>query len=105
HPVMFAPGVLEFLGLSAAEQANFVPACHRLVRIHPVPGRRSLFLAAYGEDAPMPETDGLLRDLIEHATQRCFVWSHELRRDDLVMWDNRTTMHRFTNAELSHGRD
>ena len=43
---------------------------------------------------PMPEARGFLRDLIEHATQRQFVYAHKWRVGDLVMWDNRQTMHR-----------
>ena len=43
---------------------------------------------------PVPEGRLLLRDLIEHATQRRFVHQHEWRVNDLVIWDNRTTMHR-----------
>ena len=43
---------------------------------------------------PVPEARGYLRDLIEHATQREFVYAHKWRVGDLVMWDNRQTMHR-----------
>ena len=44
----------------------------------------------------MPEGRLLLHDLIEHATQRKFVYRHAWRVGDLVIWDNRTTMHRAT---------
>jgi alpha-ketoglutarate-dependent 2,4-dichlorophenoxyacetate dioxygenase len=68
-----------------------------LVRTHPVTGRKSLYLASHAGAIvgwPMPEARGFLRDLIEHATQREFVYSHQWRVGDLVMWDNRQTMHR-----------
>ena len=47
----------------------------------------------------------LLRDLIEHATQRKFVYSHQWRPNDLVMWDNRTTMHRARRFDHREVRD
>jgi len=67
------------------------------VRTHPVTGRKSLFLAAHAgaiEGWTIPEARMFLRDLTEHATQREFVYSHAWRLNDLVMWDNRQTMHR-----------
>jgi alpha-ketoglutarate-dependent 2,4-dichlorophenoxyacetate dioxygenase len=69
----------------------------RLVRTHPVTGRKSLFLAAHAgaiEGWTIPESRMFLRDLTEHATQREFVYSHPWRVNDLVVWDNRQTMHR-----------
>src|SRR6202000_767602 len=77
-----------------------------LVRRHPVTGRKSLFLASHAGTIlgwPVPEARALLRDLTEHATQRQFVYPHVWREWDLVMWDNRVTMHRarpFNNAEV-----
>jgi alpha-ketoglutarate-dependent 2,4-dichlorophenoxyacetate dioxygenase len=46
-----------------------------------------------------------LRDLIEHATQREFVYTHKWRVDDLVMWDNRQTMHRARPFPANEPRD
>jgi alpha-ketoglutarate-dependent 2,4-dichlorophenoxyacetate dioxygenase len=65
--------------------------------VHPVTGRKSLFLSSHIGTIvgwPMPEARALIRDLIEHATQREFVYAHEWRQYDIVMWDNRQTMHR-----------
>ena len=70
---------------------------HRLVRTHPVTGRKSLYLSAHIGTIvgwPVPEARAFIRDLTEHATQRCFVHAHVWRRFDLVIWDNRATMHR-----------
>ena len=60
-------------------------------------GRKSLYLASHAGAIlgwPVPEARAFLRDLTEHATQRKFVYSHLWRQWDLVMWDNRVTMHR-----------
>jgi alpha-ketoglutarate-dependent 2,4-dichlorophenoxyacetate dioxygenase len=70
---------------------------HRLVRTHPVTGRKSLYLSAHIGTIvgwPVPEAHAFIRDLTEHSTQRHFVHAHAWRPFDLVIWDNRTTMHR-----------
>ena len=62
-------------------------------------GRRSLYLASHASsviDWPLAEGRLLIRDLIEHATRPQFVFRHAWRDGDLVIWDNRTTMHRAT---------
>ena len=108
HSLMFSRGTLGFTELSAAEQAMFEPVRHALVRVHPVTGRESLFLSAHAGTIvgwPVPEARAFLRDLNEHATQRRFVFSHAWRRNDLVMWDNRTTMHRVTRFDETQIRD
>jgi alpha-ketoglutarate-dependent 2,4-dichlorophenoxyacetate dioxygenase len=108
HSLMFSRGVLGFSTLSEAERAMFAPVQHRLVRTHPVTGRKSLFLSAHAGTIvgwPVPEARAFLRDLTEHATQRRFVYSHPWRRNDLVIWDNRTTMHRVTRFDESQVRD
>jgi alpha-ketoglutarate-dependent 2,4-dichlorophenoxyacetate dioxygenase len=73
-----------------------------LVRTNPVTGRRSLYLASHASRVvgwPVPEGRLLLRDLVEHATRREFVFSHSWREGDLVIWDNLATMHRATPFE------
>jgi alpha-ketoglutarate-dependent 2,4-dichlorophenoxyacetate dioxygenase len=74
-------------------------AIHPLVRTLPGSNRRSLYVASHASrivDWPVPEGRLLLKDLIEHATQREFVYRHAWRVGDLVIWDNRATMHRAT---------
>jgi alpha-ketoglutarate-dependent 2,4-dichlorophenoxyacetate dioxygenase len=74
-------------------------AVHPLVRTLPRSERRSLYLAAHASriiDWPVPEGRLLLHELTEHATQREFVYRHAWRVGDLVIWDNRATMHRAT---------
>jgi len=72
-------------------------AIHPLVRTIPGSGRRALYVASHASrivDWPVPEGRLLLRDLIEHGTQPQFVYRHAWRVGDLVIWDNRATMHR-----------
>ena len=71
-------------------------------------GRKSLFLSAHAGGIvgwPVPEARAFLRDLTEHATQPQFVYSHAWRQWDLVMWDNRQTMHRVTRFDETQVRD
>jgi len=82
---------------SENEQEALKGAVHPLVRTIPRSKRRSLYLASHASrivEWPVPEGRLLLRDLIEHATQPAFVYRHQWRVGDLVIWDNRATMHR-----------
>jgi alpha-ketoglutarate-dependent 2,4-dichlorophenoxyacetate dioxygenase len=80
------------------EQKRAIPAVRwPLVRQHPTSGRTSLFIGAHCTEIigwPLPEGRMLLLDLLEHATQRQFVFSHSWQVGDLVVWDNRCTLHR-----------
>ena len=78
------------------------PAIQVLVRTIPETGRRSLYIASHAmRIMGMPQEEGtrLLEELMAHATQRQFVYTHRWRLNDLVMWDNRCTMHRGTEFE------
>ena len=84
------------------------PVLQRLVRTHPDTGRKSLYLASHAGEIvgwPTPEAMLLLRDLTDHATQREFVYSHEWRKNDLVIWDNQRTMHRARPFPENEPRD
>lgn len=97
HSLLYSRGLLGFTELTEEEKANFKPVRQSLVRTHPVTGRKSLYLSAHAGTIvgwPMPEARAFLRDLTEHATQREFVHAHVWKQHDLVMWDNRQTMHR-----------
>ena len=91
------------------DSAHLAPVKHRLVETHPVTGRKMLYLSSHIgaiEGMPIPEARAFLRDLTEHATQRQFVYSHQWEVGDLVMWDNRTVMHRATRFnDLKEKRD
>ena len=81
----------------AENQDKLKPVRHRLVRHDPRTSRKSLYLSAHiGGIAgwPVPEARMLIHDLTEHAVQRRFVYAHVWKPWDLVIWDNRTTMHR-----------
>ena len=83
--------------MSENERAQLPPVKQVLVRTHPGSGRRGLYLAAHaGRILGMSDADGaaLLQKLTDFATQRQFVYTHRWRVNDLVMWDNRCTMHR-----------
>ena len=80
----------------------FTPVLRPLVRRIPESGRDSLYVASHiGRIAGMDDADAmaLVAELIAHATQRQFVYTHRWRVGDLVMWDNRCTMHRGTDYE------
>jgi alpha-ketoglutarate-dependent 2,4-dichlorophenoxyacetate dioxygenase len=97
HSLIYSRGQLGFTEFTEEERVTFKPVRQSLVRTHPVSGRKSLYLSSHAGAIlgwPMPEARAFLRDLIEHATQREFVYAHQWRRYDLVMWDNRQTMHR-----------
>ena len=97
HSQIFSRQQIGFTEFTDDERARFAPVRQVLVRTHPVTGRKSLYLSSHAGGIvgwPVPEARAFLRDLIEHATQRQFVYSHQWRVGDLVMWDNRQTMHR-----------
>src|SRR6185295_15375092 len=96
HSIAYSRQTLGF-EFSENEQEALKGAIHPLVRTIPRSGRRSLYLASHASriiDWPVPEGRLLLRELIEHATQPRFVYRHQWRVGDLVIWDNRATMHR-----------
>jgi alpha-ketoglutarate-dependent 2,4-dichlorophenoxyacetate dioxygenase len=90
-------------------QDKLRPVRQSLVRTHPVTGRKSLYLSAHIGTIvgwPVPEARAFIRDLTEHATQRQFVHAHAWQPWDLVIWDNRTTMHRARRySDLHEVRD
>jgi alpha-ketoglutarate-dependent 2,4-dichlorophenoxyacetate dioxygenase len=91
------------------ERRSNPPARHELVRRHPGSGRNALYIASYASHiVGMPVEDGqaLLAELIEFATQPQFIYRHKWQVGDLVIWDNRCTMHRATPfAATDHVRD
>jgi len=108
HSLMYSRGSLGFLDFSEEERKMFKPVRQRLVRSHPVTGRKSLYLSSHAGsilDHSMPEARVLLRDLTEHATQPKYVYVHKWQLGDLVIWDNRQTMHRVRRYDSSQPRD
>jgi alpha-ketoglutarate-dependent 2,4-dichlorophenoxyacetate dioxygenase len=108
HSQIYSREAVGFAQMSEAERAGFEPVRQRLVRRHPVTGRKSLFLSAHAgviEGWTIPESRMFLRDLIEFATQPQFVYSHQWHLHDLVVWDNRATMHRGRRFDPDERRD
>ena len=96
HAIAYSRAKLGF-AMTENEQRALPPVRQALVRRHPASGRTSLYLAAHaGRILGMPDAAGraLLAELMEFATQRQFVHTHRWRTNDVVMWDNRCTMHR-----------
>jgi alpha-ketoglutarate-dependent 2,4-dichlorophenoxyacetate dioxygenase len=99
HSIFNSRGRLGFSNFSEEERQVLPPVPQALVRVIPESGRKSLYLASHaGRIFGMPDAEGraLIDELIEHATQRQFVYTHRWRVGDLVMWDDRCTMHRGT---------
>ena len=108
HSLIYSRGSLGFDALTDAERASFKPVLQRLVRTHPVTGRKSLYLSSHAGSIlgwPVPEARAFLRDLTEHATDVRFRYVHRWAPFDLVMWDNRQTMHRVRRFDLNVVRD
>jgi len=108
HSLMYSRGSLGFVDYSEEEKQMFKPVLQRLVRTHPVHSRKSLYLSSHAGKVvgmTVPEGRLLLRDLTEHATQGEFVYVHRWTVHDLVMWDNRQTMHRVRRYDQSQPRD
>jgi alpha-ketoglutarate-dependent 2,4-dichlorophenoxyacetate dioxygenase len=108
HDIAWSRGQLGFGDLLFGEKQVLPPVPQRLVRTHPGSGRKVLYVAAHASEIvgwPVPEGRLLLRELIEHATQREFVYRHDWREGDLVIWDNRATMHRGRHFDETKIRD
>jgi taurine dioxygenase len=89
----------------AADAPRFA---HPVVRTHPATGRRALFvnrlMTQYIEGVPRAESDRLLAAIFDHQEQRRFVYEHVWRPGDLVLWDNRCTLHARTDFSAAERR-
>jgi alpha-ketoglutarate-dependent 2,4-dichlorophenoxyacetate dioxygenase len=108
HSQLYSRGTLGFTDFNPDDVRRFKPVLQRLARTHPSTGRKSIYLASHAGAIvgwPVPEARAFLRDLTEHATQREFVYAHEWKQWDLVIWDNRATMHRARPFPAQQVRD
>jgi alpha-ketoglutarate-dependent 2,4-dichlorophenoxyacetate dioxygenase len=97
HNLIHSREKVGYTGFSEDERAALPPVRQPLVRRHPRTGRKSLYLSSHASHIvgwPLPEGLDLLHELTEIATQPQFVYTHRWQVGDLVMWDNRVTMHR-----------
>lgn len=90
------------------QKKEIPPAVWPLVDTHPGSGRKLLFVGVHARQImgwPTAESRMYLADLLEHATQREFVYRHEWQVGDLVLWDNRSTLHRGRRFDISERRE
>ncbi len=102
HSLLYSRARLGMDEFTEQEKADFTPVTQPLVRTHPNTKRKSLFLSSHiGSVIGLTKPDGrlLIEELTELATQEKFVYTHRWQKDDLVMWDNRRTMHRARKYE------
>jgi alpha-ketoglutarate-dependent 2,4-dichlorophenoxyacetate dioxygenase len=102
HSIFNSRARLGFTNFNDEERREMPPVPQVVVRTIPESGRKSLYLASHaGRIFGMSEQDGLtlINQLVTHATQRQFIYTHRWRVNDLVMWDNRCTMHRGTEFD------
>ncbi len=108
HDIFWSRGQIGFTDFSTGEREQYPPSPQRLVRLHPGSKRKTLYLSAHASHVVgWPIADGrlLLLDLNAHATQPTFVYRHQWRVGDVVIWDNRCTMHRGRAHDESQPRD
>jgi len=108
HDITWSRGQIGFTEFAPGEREKYPPSRQRLVRRHPGSGRKTVYLSAHASHiVGWPVADGriLLYDLNLHATRPEFVYSHQWRVGDLVIWDNRDTMHRGRPHDDSFPRD
>ena len=100
HSLIYSRSKLGFMIkelLTKKEIKNFFPVKQPMVRVNNFTGKKSLYLASHigkiqGWD--VPDSILFINDLIEHSTQKKFIYTHKWNDYDLVMWDNRQVMHR-----------
>jgi taurine dioxygenase len=109
HDATYNSGGYVRQGLEAVDDpVNSPGVYHPLTTSHPETGRRALYLGrrrnAYLAGFPLAESEALLDELWKYATRDELVWGHEWRPGDVVLWDNRATMHRRDSFEASSRR-
>lgn len=109
HTIFHSRGLLGYTDYTDAERQALPPVHHRLVRTDADTKRKSLYMGSHASHIvgwPIPDGRLLLRELMEHATERRFVYRHRWQVGDLVVWDNRCTLHRGRRYDdLTHKRD
>ncbi len=109
HNIFHSRAKIGFTEFTERERASLPGANQLLVRTIPETGRKNLYIASHAVRVmgmSDDESEALFQELAQHATQPQFVLSHRWRVNDLVMWDNRCTMHRGTEFDdLRYKRD
>jgi len=102
HAIEYSRRRTGFANFDPEEAKRLPPVPQLLVRSIPQNGRKSLYVASHIgriKGVGAEESEALLQQLLAHVTQRQFVHTHRWRPNDLVMWDNRCTMHRGTDFD------
>lgn len=108
HSIIYSRSTIGFTDFSEAEREALKPVPQRLVRRHPGSGRMSLYLASHAmsiRGMPVPEGRLMLAQLMEHATRPPLLYTHRWQAGDLVMWDDRCTLHRARPYDMRQVRD
>ena len=102
HAIEYSRQRTGFAEFDPEESKRLPPVPQLLVRTIPETGRKSLYVASHIgaiKGLSAADSEGLFQQLLAHVTQRQFVHVHRWRPNDLVMWDNRCTMHRGTDFD------
>lgn len=95
-------------GMTGEDQVKFPPVHHPAVLTHPVTGRKALYVsegtAIQLDGIPADESRMLLDMLFSHSVQDEFTWVHQWQVGDIVIWDNRCTLHRQMPYDPSERR-
>lgn len=97
HDFAYSRGLIDPNLLREGDKRELPPVRQAMIRINPTNGRKNIFLgahASYVEGMPLIEGRSLIQELNTHVTKSEFVYRHSWRKNDLVMWDNRCTLHR-----------
>ncbi len=108
HSLVYSRGTVTTDALTPEMKAELPGAWQTMVRVNPVNGRKAIYAGAHAShviDWPREEGRAFIQWLNEFATQSRFCYSHAWRQGDLVIWDNRSTLHRATAYDtVSHKR-
>ena len=99
HNIFYSREKMGYTGYTDGARAELPPVKQVFVRTHPATGRKALYLASHASHVvgwPVEKGRALINELLEFATQPRFVHRHKWREGDLIVWDNRGTMHRAT---------
>jgi alpha-ketoglutarate-dependent 2,4-dichlorophenoxyacetate dioxygenase len=108
HYALHSRMLLGDTGYTEAQKDGIPPAYWPLVQTDARSGRKALYVGVHAcaiEGMTVPEGRMMLLDLLEHATQREFVYRHEWQVGDLVMWDNTATIHRGRHFDVTQRRE
>ena len=107
HDFAYSRGLIDPNLLREQDRRELPPVRQAMVRVNPVNGRKTLFVgahASYVDGMSLGEGRALIKEMNTHVTQPEFVYRHQWRRHDLVMWDNRCALHRGRSWKAAHAR-